>query len=374
MATSRTVASPSRISPQELVINITYRCPLRCSHCCFSSDMTFIAHLSAEEILAAIDDAARIDSVGRLDFVGGDPFLHPDIMERAFRHARSYGIGSAVVTSAFWATTEARALSLLTPLAAAGLERLTISYDDQHAEYLKESSVVHAYRAAKELGLEVKIAVVVGPDTRIDGAYIARLLGLPEGGGGQAHIYETFINSTGRALENISEEEMERRRASARGYKGPCLSMLRQFSVNPDGKVLACCGVIPYRDGLGIGELGKESLDTMIRNAYADPVMQWLAFEGPVAMLRQITAGTERPCVDDDFDGICNACDVLFGNPRNVELLHKALPGKMQSLNVQAAVLGALDIFTPPAPPIEREPIPAAGAEPAEASAGRIVL
>lgn len=349
METFRAVASPRQVTPQELVINLTYRCPLRCSHCCFSSDMSFSAHLSLDEVLGAIDDAARIESIGRIDFVGGDPFLHTDIMEAAFRHACRYGISPAVVTSAYWATTEERALAILAPLVSAGLARITISYDDQHAEFLKEKNIVHAHHAARALGIAVKIAIVVSPGARIDGAYMARLLGLSEEGDERTHIYETYINSTGRALESASEEDLEERRQSDKAYLGPCLSALRQFSINADGKVQPCCGVIPYRDGLGIGELGKMSVDQMIREAYQNPVMLWLAFEGPVAILRQITANTDNPLTDADFDGICNACDVLFTNPRYIDLLREAIPAKAESLSIQAALLKALDIYRPPA-------------------------
>lgn len=348
MAARATSIRPTTIRPEEFVINLTNRCPLKCSHCCFSSDMQQVGHLQEAEILRAIDEVARCGSITRVNFVGGEPLLHPEIVEHGCAHARSLGLEASITTSAFFAKTDERAERTLAPLARAGLTRIIISYDDPHAKFLPEKFVVNACRAARRLGLHVKISVVIEPGCRIDAAYMARLLELPEGGDENVHVYEVAINSTGRALDGVDEAERRERRQERRAFRGPCNSMLRQISVGPEGDISPCCGVIPPRPQLKIGTLEDDAVDGVVAAAYQNLLYKWIAFEGPIAVLSQITADTDNPVCEEDFDGNCNACNVLFTTPEYGRLLNAALPGKAASLAVQEAVLTVLDLFRPP--------------------------
>lgn len=338
----------SSIHPQELVINLTNRCPLKCSHCCFSSDMRQVGHLQKAEILRAIEEAARCGTITRVNFVGGEPLLLPELVEHGCARAKGLGLEASVTTSAFWAKTEERAALTLTPLAQAGLTRIILSYDDPHAEFLAEKFIVNACRAARRLGLHVKISIAVEPGSKIDAGYMARLLDLPKQGDENIHLYEIAINSTGRALEGVDEVKRRERRQEKKAFRGPCESMLRQISVSPEGNISPCCGVIPSRPQLKIGTIKDDSVDRVVAEAYQNTLYKWIAFEGPVAVLRQITAGTDNPLSDEDFDGNCNACDVLFTTPEYGRLLHEALPGKAESLAVQEAVYTLLGLFKPP--------------------------
>jgi MoaA/NifB/PqqE/SkfB family radical SAM enzyme len=356
---NRTAHCTDCIAPREITFHVTYRCPLKCSFCCFSSDMSKTGHLDLAGVLAAIDDAGRILTISRIHFVGGDPFLHQDIMREAFAHARARGLEGGAVTSAYWASSAQKAITVLRPLAEAGLTRLTVSYDDAHAEFVGEANIVYACKAARSLEVEVLIAVVREPGSKIDAKYIEALLDLPAGGDDLARVYETAVNSTGRALENASEEEQERRRGQPLVYRGPCRSMLRHFSVNPEGKILPCCGVIPLREGLVAGDSRIDRFDDIVRRSFNDWVFKWIAFEGPVALLRQVTQDSERPCRDEDFDGVCHACDVLFTSPEHQEQLRRALPAKIRSLQIQEQIYSALGRFIPPAPADEPDQRPA---------------
>jgi hypothetical protein len=305
-------------------------------------------HLGEDEVLRAIDEAARCDSITRVNFVGGEPLLFPKLVEHGCARAKSLGLAASVTTSAFWAKTDARADLTLAPLVRAGLTRVIISYDDPHAAFLAEKYVVNACRAARRLGVHVKIPVVIEPGSKIDAAYMARLLDLPEDGDKDIHIYEIAINSTGRALEGADEAERRARRQERRAFRGPCDSMLRQISVSPEGNISPCCGVIPPRPQLNVGSLNDNSVDHAVAEAYQNTLYKWISFEGPIAILCEITANTGNPLSDEDFDGNCNACDVLFTTPEYGRLLREALPAKAESLAVQEAVYTVLDMFKPP--------------------------
>ncbi|MGJ5078488.1 radical SAM/SPASM domain-containing protein [Bradyrhizobium sp. HKCCYLS3013] len=337
--------------PTELVFNISYRCPLKCSHCCFSSDMTQLDVLPQDLMIAAIDDAAVAHDMTRINLVGGDPFLQPELMRAAASRARSFGLSTSATTSAYWATSEAKAERILTPLVEAGLERIIISFDDMHAEFLDGRNIAHAYRAARSLGLDVLIAVVTSPGSVIDRSRIFDLLGVDPDSDPQLSVYETAINSTGRAVDDVSASDLDARRHSPQVYRGPCPSVLRHFSVAPSGNVLPCCGVLPFHAAMSVGDLNETPMSEAMSRAYMDPVWKWIAFEGPIALLCEITAETERPLAASDFDGICTACDRLFSNPKLLQLLDSHLPRKLPTLTLLEHIFEAVGVFHSVPPP-----------------------
>ena len=330
------------IAPVELVLNLTYRCPLKCSHCCFSSDMAQNGHLDSATMLRVVDEAAH-EGIERVNFIGGDPFLHADLMELGLRQARAHGMAGSATTSAYWATTPERARIVLEPLAGAGLGRIIVSYDDMHADFLKLKHVINAYRAARALGIEVQVAVVVAPDSRIDAAYMEDALGAGQDFG--LTVYETAVNSTGRAAVSADEDSQAARRKARQVYRGPCLSALRHFSVTPEGRVLACCGVLPFREEMAVGDVSKAGLGDTIRRAYDDPILKWIAFEGPVALLCEITAGSEKPFSAEDFDGVCHACDVLYSSSELLRRLREYLPHKTATLDMMQTAFEAVGFY-----------------------------
>jgi len=80
------------VAPAELAIHLTYRCPLKCSHCCFSSDMSRHGHLDPDIAARVVDEAAAIGGIERVNFVGGDPFLHAGAMADTLDRAKAQGL------------------------------------------------------------------------------------------------------------------------------------------------------------------------------------------------------------------------------------------------------------------------------------------
>ena len=337
------------IEPQYLAIHVTYRCPARCDHCCFSSDPYKHGALDVETVLKAIDEASKVLSLKLVGFTGGDPFLHADILAKAIGHAKSYGLGTRVVTSAYWASSETKAFQSLQALASIGLDEITISYDDSHAPFVKERNIVNAYLSARRLGILTAVNVCIQPSSKITKPYIENLLSAkshdPEA---LLIIYESWINSTGRAFEEPSFELKNARKSQSGAYRGPCPHVLRGPTITPSGQILACCGVIPFREGLQIGTVGEDTIGSALSRAYSSPVLKWIAFEGPVSIMKQITANTDDPVEDASFDGICNACDVMFSTPEYTRLLRDALPKKSLSLKLQEFIYSEAGLFKPP--------------------------
>jgi pyruvate-formate lyase-activating enzyme len=307
--------------------------------------MSKTEHLNLEMALRAIDEAARIPTLELVSFAGGEPFLFQDALHSSIKHAARYGIPSSVVTSAYWAGSRVKATAVLLPLWEAGLRQMSLSYDDAHAAYVRETNIVNAYRAAREIGIGTEIAVAVEPGSRIDGDYLARILEVPREGDSLCSIREHKINSTGRALDESTAEQRASRRESAEIYRGPCRSVFRQISLLSSGKMTPCCGLIPFREGLEIGDAAHDPLDEAVARSLDDLLLKWIAFEGPVEILRQITADTDTPLTGLEFDGICHACDTLFSDKRYLDLAAAALPGKQSSLRLQETIYRAMGLF-----------------------------
>ncbi len=336
-----------RVAPDYLAIHLTYRCPARCSHCCFSSHPNRKGHLSSNDVRRIIDEAARLGSLKFVGFTGGDPFLHTDILIDGVAHTRKNGLKSRVVTSAYWATSPQRASRELQPLAQAGLDEMTLSYDDAHAPYVKADRIKNAFDAARALAIEVAFNVCIEPGSRINRAFLRRFLELgPED---HVRIEETWINTTGRAAEE-EKTQKESRKGRPEVQLTPCQHVLRGPTVTPTGAILPCCGTIPFRKGLQIGDTKEDAVDSALRRAYQNPVMQWIAFEGPAAILEQITAETSNPITRNDLDGNCHACDVLFSSTDLMALLAERVRDKSGSLRLQRALYEATGGFAPPQP------------------------
>jgi hypothetical protein len=304
-------------------------------------------HITLDCVQRVVDEAAALNTVKSIDFVGGDPFLYKEILLGGCKRANQNGLRSGVTTSAYWASSLDRAFDVLRPLSLAGLNEICLSYDDAHAEFVNEIAILNAHKAATALGIEVIVLVVVEPESKIDGKYMADLLGVSTRCEKGTRIRERAINSVGRASEGVSEDVQKARCMSSAVYRGPCHSVLRHITVNPDGKIMACCGVIPFRHELQIGDIATDRIDMVGRQARESPLLQWIAFEGPVEIVRQITQGAPKPIEETEFDGICTACDALFSRQELKNRLKEKIVEKQASLKLQRAFFEGLGLFPP---------------------------
>jgi len=339
--------TPWATSPMELVINLTLRCPLKCSHCCFSSDMSQHGHLPFPEIERAIAQAALLGTFRIVHFVGGDPFIYPDALAAGVAQAAAQGLDAGVTTSAYWAKNETRALETLERMRSAGLTEITISYDDPHAKFVPLRFIQYALKAALALRLKTRIAVVVEPGAQITAAWMRDALNVdPE----TVLVYETPVNSTGRAAE-VEDDERLRRQAQDTVYRGPCHSMLRAITVDHEGDIRPCCGVLPHREGLSLGNLSETDVAAAVRTAYDDLLYKWIAFEGPVAVLLDVTAQDAKPFKPEDFDGICTACDAIFSDPALLSRARQRAQERAARVDAFERLYAHAGLFVPPPVP-----------------------
>ena len=115
--------------PLWLSLELTYRCPLKCSWCNNPLDFEDYSsqELSTAEWKKVLDDARRLGAL-QLGFTGGEPMLRDDL-EELVGHADRIGFYTNLITSGIGLTEER-----LLALKAAGLKHIQLSVQASRAE------------------------------------------------------------------------------------------------------------------------------------------------------------------------------------------------------------------------------------------------
>lgn len=232
-----------------------------------------------------------------------------------------------------------RRCAVLTPQRAAGLTDIVISYDDAHAAFVREAFIANALAEARALDIVVRIAVVVETGSTITASSLRTSLGLD--GDPSVKVYQTIANSTGRASEQ-RDGEVADAPIHPDAYRGPCQSVLNTAEIDHDGGVRPCCGVLPHHDALRVGHLHDRGIVAAMQDAAADPLFRWISLEGPISILAKVTADDAEPIRAETFDGICTACDRLFGTPALLDRVRAAAEERRDWLDHTEALLQRL--------------------------------
>ncbi|MER9684680.1 hypothetical protein NKJ76_26220 [Mesorhizobium sp. M0029] len=291
-------------------------------------------------VLTAI--AALPDDLSLVAFTGGEPFLHGAHLVKYVQAAHERNFRTRIVTSAYFGSTGAAAASKLRPLAKAGLDELSVSWDDFHEEFVKFDAVANVVNAAIELGISTAINCVETADSRWTRVSILEALG--ENAGRLAVVAESHLNLTGRA-----EVELADRPAKANGYLGPCPYVLTGPTLSAKGKLLACCGVIPDTDRLSIGtEFEPADIPDLIHKSFSNPLLVWLFLRGPYSLVKEIALrrGIELPSADG-IGGNCEACKILLTNPTFLSGIDDVLKDKLSALANEMLLLESIGFLNP---------------------------
>tara|TARA_R110002124_G_scaffold109676_2_gene262752 strand:+ start:17099 stop:18160 length:1062 start_codon:yes stop_codon:yes gene_type:complete len=330
----------SGVVATSFAFHVTYTCPLTCAHCCFNSSPQVRDSLTPDHILAAID--ALPDSIAMVAFTGGEPFLHGANLVRYVAAAHARGYQTRIVTSAYFASSAATAQRRLQPLLAAGLDELSISWDDFHEAFVAFSHVVHLCAAAVALGISVAINSVQSNATRWTAQAIRDQLGpLADA---VTVVCESDLNLTGRAAESFTGSDLRDSR-----FLGPCPYVLTGPTLSARGDLLACCGVIPNSERLVIAPGSQPGqLAGDIATSLHDPLLLWLHLRGPYDLLTRAAAerGLEPPAAQT-IGGNCEACRRLFDADATHGLIDPFLQAHAGTILDEVLLLDSLGLLEP---------------------------
>lgn len=199
--------------PQEIQIELTHKCNLKCVFCYNNSGKVYDDELCDEEIIKVIMDAINLN-VSKITFSGGEIFCRRDLLYKCIKICDKYNVIINLITNATLITDEdIRFLSSMKQC----INMIQISVDGSSAEVHEElrgvngcfeKTLKNAFKLAKE-GIHVKFASVITEKNFSeiqDIAELAYLLNVEE-------LHYGVVIRQGRSIDadcGISEDEYEK--------------------------------------------------------------------------------------------------------------------------------------------------------------------
>lgn len=305
---------------QRLGLWVTARCPLRCGHCMFGSQLENRDVPALEDLLDWLNQAALTKRVRLVSLTGGEAFCVFDKLRAVIAHGAALGMRMNVVTNAYWADSQDRARQLLSELQ--GLTDLCISVDEFHDTRVPVDSVINAALMGQDLGLRVMLAV---SHCRIEDYWeykqqLEQRVGVP------IPIFPVQIVRQGNA-QRLRSERFDLREYIPRGMcPGVSVPMIDKLGV-----VYACCepplGLEMAHNPLVLGDLRQESLSIILARAEANLYLQALRVWGPGYLAqRAIELGYGHKLRRRyPKDSICEVCYDLLQDEELVVTINKDL-------------------------------------------------
>ena len=133
---------------------LTYRCNAACEFCYYHCSPQKGGLMPVETCIAAWRSLQELaGDEAKIHLTGGEPFLYWDRLVEILQEGRKQGLGPVdlVETNGFWATEDRLIADRLDTLAASGVQRLKVSIDPFHQEYVDIEPARRLARAAKEM-------------------------------------------------------------------------------------------------------------------------------------------------------------------------------------------------------------------------------
>jgi putative nucleotidyltransferase-like protein/radical SAM family protein/4Fe-4S single cluster protein len=308
---------PATLLPASaMALMVTRRCNMKCGHCSVESGPDIRAEPTERELLEQVRRAAAAD-VRSINLTGGEPMLRPATVLRLVRAARRLGVRTSLTTNGSWGRTAARARRGVRTLRRAGLGSLAVSVDRYHDEFQGPMPALLIARAAEEVGLPVRISLVV-----------------PAGGDGLAPLVAPFDGLRSTRLRFYSLQAVGRARGlpsetmggDVEGFCSACAVP----ALTDDARLTACNGpayFAPESSPLVVGSIRKETLGTLLARHREHPILETIRTFGPARLRDELKAlpGFERFPFRARYLGICDLCLHITSDAAAVAALQKRL-------------------------------------------------
>ena len=234
-----------------LVLQVTYQCTSRCSHCIYCSSNKSSGTLTAGEVERIIRQTHPRECV---IFTGGEASLVPDVVISGIKVARSLGIESWLNSNGFWGKDPGFATEFAQALVAHGLARANISVDALHQEFIPVGLALTAIRALRTAGVK-RIKALVTFVNRKQGNLIDQqteeLLKILNSEPGVTTDIRPEVSFIGRAIFKLQSHTPQLSLDAAMNDPCECedktcsvhdLTDCSFYDVGAEGKVFICAG------------------------------------------------------------------------------------------------------------------------------------
>ena len=299
-----------------MAVMVTRRCNMTCGHCSVESGPDVRAEPTERELLDRVREAAAAD-VRSINLTGGEPMLRPRTVLRLLRAARQLGVATTLTTNGSWGRTAVRAQRGVRALRRAGLASLAVSVDRYHDEFQGPVPALLIARAAEQVGLPVRISLVV-----------------PAGEDGLAPLVAPFEGLRSTRLRFYSLQAVGRARGlpseTMGGDVAGFCSACAVPAVTDDGRLTACNGpayFAPDSSPLIVGSLRREPMGALISRHRTDPILDTIRTFGPARLREELEAlpGFERFPFRARYLGICDLCLHVTSDAAAVAALRRRL-------------------------------------------------
>jgi hypothetical protein len=297
--------------------------------------------LNTEEIKDVID-RLDVDTIRMVAFTGGEPMLLGDKLLYLIQSAKRRGFVTRLVTSAYFGKHVSNANAKVEKLKSAGLDEISISWDDFHEEFVDFSAIHNVYWAAKRRGITAAVNIVQTAQSKWTAAVVREALGLDASS--DDTITESPINLTGRAETELKDTGLRPERTV-----GPCPYVVTGPTLSAKNKLLACCGVIQDTPQLVLDEnFRPENLESALEKSRYSPLLMWLYLRGPYAIMEYISkkSGVHVPS-KEEVGGNCEACRRLFHDEQFSREVDAAVQDKAAEIVSELELLEALGMARP---------------------------
>lgn len=267
---------------------LTYQCNFECDHCFLYCGPFSDGVFTIGDIKTALKQAKEIKSIEWIYFEGGEPFLYFPLLVNSLKLARESGFKIGIVTNAYWATTEKDARLWLEPLAAIGIDDLSISGDSFHNKDSENNCAKTAHKAARKLKIPCSQICIEAPTIINDST---KRGGQPVMGGD--------VLFRGRAVDKLILGLPLRSHALFSECAHEELKTPQRVHIDPFGNVHLCQGIV-------IGNIFKKPLKQMFEDydPESHPIIGPLLGGGPAELARRFSF--------DISPGFVDACHLCF--------------------------------------------------------------
>jgi len=329
-----------------LTFILTDKCNITCDFCAPNCGPKIKGALSAETMIRVYDEMSSLMPVANVVFTGGEPTLYINDVVKVIQHIKKDGVSSRIVTNAYWGKTEKLARRFLTKLKNAGLYEFNFSVDDFHQKYISYEAIKRATELALEYEFPVLLAHKTYPDSESDISTFEALLDrtIP--------IYEDLTPDekdkhklcfssgntipVGRGIDTIDVNKWVPSNLPRSYWEGPCDEVLRNITVQSDGSVSPCCGLVDR--GLGVfyyGSVYEKSIPQLISKANSSTLYNWLALEGPEGLMNAILEKSTNEKFHGTYLQNCQLCQEIFSSEQKMKILIDCIPEKVNDLSAK---------------------------------------
>jgi len=155
------------------LVRILTRCNIKCRHCYVYTNDTEDFQLNIDQLKMIIDKLVGIKT-NSIVFTGGQPTLAGNDLVEIIKYTKikkeeiGYPKRIEVTTNSVIGKDEGTARQWLSDFQNAGLDRIRLSADAYHREFLPKEYEDRVIDLAGEYGIAIKVMEVAGPGNRID--------------------------------------------------------------------------------------------------------------------------------------------------------------------------------------------------------------